>query len=75
MGQVTICLMKLNKKMMKIVEKTGISKSRWIARLIHEKTAKTWPESIIHLSGSWKDMPTAEEIRSGMGTDAESDRL
>ena len=47
----------------------GISKSKWIADLIKEKTATTWPESIVKLSGAWKDLPTAEEIREDMGID------
>ena len=70
MGQVTIYLdEKTEKKMNNMVNKSGMSKSKWIAELIREKTASTWPESISELAGAWKDLPEAEEIRQAMGPD------
>ena len=76
MGQVTIYLdAETEKKMINIVKKSGISKSKWIAALIREKTADTWPDHIIELAGAWKDFPTVEDIRSGMGDDARRERL
>ena len=72
MGQVTIYLdSETEKKMLNIIKKSGQSKSKWIADLIKDKTTNTWPESIAKLSGAWKDLPTAEEIRQGMGDDIE----
>jgi hypothetical protein len=76
MGQVTIYLdAETEKKMINIVKKSGISKSKWIAALIKEKTADTWPDHIIELAGAWKDFPTVEDIRSGMGNDAQRELL
>lgn len=76
MGQVTIYLdSKTEKKLLNIVKKSGISKSKWIADLIKEKTSLTWPDHISELAGAWKDMPTAGEIRAGMGTDAKRESL
>lgn len=76
MGQVTIYLdAETEKKMINIVKKSGISKSKWIAALIKEKTADTWPDHIIELAGAWKDFPTVEDIRFGMGNDARRERL
>ncbi len=76
MGQVTIYLdAETEKKMINIVKKSGISKSKWIAALIKEKTADTWPDHIIELAGAWKDFPTVEDIRSGMGDDARREPL
>ena len=76
MGQVTIYLdSKTEKKLLNIVKKSGISKSKWIADLIKEKTSQTWPEHILDLAGGWKDMPTAGEIRAGMGKDAKRESL
>lgn len=70
MAQVTIYLdSETEKKMQKIIKKRRISKSKWIADLIKEKTATTWPETITNLAGAWADMPTAEEIRKKMGRD------
>jgi hypothetical protein len=70
MGQVTIYLdHETEKKMINIVRKKGVSKSKWIADLIKNKTSDTWPQSVFNLAGKWKDMPTAEEIRKDMGVD------
>ncbi|CAB1083499.1 hypothetical protein D1AOALGA4SA_11061 [Olavius algarvensis Delta 1 endosymbiont] len=76
MGQVTIYLdSETEEKMIKIVKKSGISKSKWIAALIREKTASTWPDHIFGLAGAWKDFPTAEEIRESMGHDGKREPL
>ena len=61
MGQITIYLdAETETKMLNMVKKSGISKSKWIANLIKDKTADTWPENIVKLAGTWKDLPTAE---------------
>jgi hypothetical protein len=71
MGQVTIYLnSETERKMQKIIKKRGVSKSKWIASLIEEKTANTWPEPVVALAGAWADMPTAKEIRKKLGRDA-----
>ena len=76
MGQVTIYLDKETEvKLSNIVKKSGISKSKWIATLIREKTADTWPESIHNMAGAWNDFPNAEEIRKDMGADIEREPL
>jgi hypothetical protein len=76
MGQVTIYLdSETEKKMLNIVKKSGISKSKWIADLIKEKTSSTWPDHIVDLAGAWKDFPTAEQIRKSTGQDAEREPL
>jgi len=70
-SQVTIYLdPKTEKKLRKIVKKKGVSKSKWIAELIKEKTESTWPEHIVDLAGAWADLPTAEEIRKLASRDA-----
>ena len=66
---------KNGKKLPNIVKKSGVSKSKWIADLIKEKTARTWPDHIFDLAGAWKDLPTAEENRTGMGQDAKREPL
>jgi len=76
MGQVTIYIdHETEKKMINIVKKSGLSKSKWIAGLIKAKTASTWPESIKKLAGEWKDMPTAEEIRKDLGADVKRESI
>ena len=76
MGQVTIYLdSETEKKLLNIVKKSGVSKSKWIADLIKEKTARTWPDHIFDLAGAWKDLPTVEEIREDMGVDTKRDSI
>lgn len=71
MGQVTIYLDPDTEAKMRAAAKSmGMSQSKWIARLISEKTANSWPDFIYELSGAWRDdMPSAEKIREGMGHD------
>lgn len=76
MGQVTIYLdNETEKRMLNVVKKSGLSKSKWISDLIKQKTASTWPDSIVELAGAWKDLPTAEEIRDDIGVDVKRELL
>ena len=76
MGQVTIYLdEKTEKKMNNMINNSGMSKSKWIAELIREKTASTWPESVSELAGAWKDLPEAKEIRQAMGQDIDRETI
>ena len=71
MGQVTIYLEdEIEDKMIKAAESAHLSKSKWIARLIREKVADEWPQSIVELAGSWDDFPTIEDLRNKSGVDA-----
>jgi len=71
MGQVTIYLDdKTESEMNAAVQAAGVSKSKWVARVIHEKAGSEWPEAIAQLAGAWPDLPTAEEIRQSTGDDA-----
>lgn len=70
MGQVTIYLEEeIELKMIKAAESANLSKSKWIARLIQEKIAKEWPQSVIDMAGSWSDFPEADELRANQGQD------
>ncbi len=71
MGQVTIYLEdEIESKMTKAAKSAHLSKSKWIAKLIHEKVANEWPQSVIDLAGSWDDFPSLEDIRKSPATDA-----
>lgn len=70
MAQVTIYLDEhVEKRMDSAAKAAGLSRSRWVADLIAEKTASAWPESFRSLAGSWPDFPDVEEIREGLGED------
>lgn len=76
MGQVTIYLdAETEARLNAIVKASQSSKSKWIADLIREKAATSWPKNIAELAGAWKDLPTAEEIRKTMGQDAVRESL
>ncbi|MFH2220033.1 MAG: CopG family transcriptional regulator [Pseudomonadota bacterium] len=76
MGQVTIYLdPETESKMLNMIKKSGISKSKWIAELIRDKTANAWPENVKKLAGAWEDLPTAEKIREDMANDAERESI
>jgi hypothetical protein len=76
MGQITIYLdPETEKKMLTIIKKSGVSKSRWVADLIRQKTAGTWPQSIAKLAGTWRDIPTADEIRQDMGANVKRESI
>ena len=76
MGQITIYLdSETEKKMINTIKESGKSKSKWVADLIREKTAGSWPENIVNLVGTWSDLPTAEEIRKDMGRDIKRESI
>jgi len=76
MGQVTIYIDDdTERNMLNMIQKSGVSKSKWIAELIREKTATTCPKRVVDLAGAWEDLPTAEEIRGEMGEDASRERI
>jgi hypothetical protein len=76
MGQVTIYIDdETEKKLLSMIENSGISKSKWIVDLIREKAYNSWPEKVLKLAGAWKDFPTAEEIRKEMGEDADRESV
>ena len=76
MGQVTIYLEDaIENKMIKAAESAHLSKSKWIAKLIHEKVANEWPQSVVDIAGSWDDFPSIEELRKNTGIDAKREEI
>lgn len=76
MGQITIYLdTETEKRMLMVVKKSGLSKSKWIAKLVREKTISMWPESVVRIAGAWGDFPEAETLRKDIGRDAEREPL
>ena len=57
MSQVTLYLDAQTEAKLKAAAKaSGVSVSKWVARLIQERTADRWPESVRALSGAWSDV-------------------
>jgi len=70
MGQVTIYIDdETEANMNAAVKVSGISKSKWVARVIREKAGAEWPPEAKALAGQWQDFPLAEDIRQ---TEADS---
>jgi len=70
-GQVTIYIDdKTEADMNAAVKASGISKSKWVARVIREKAGAEWPQEVKNLAGNWQDFPTAEEIRQTSVSDS-----
>ncbi|GGD68565.1 CopG family transcriptional regulator [Lacimicrobium alkaliphilum] len=76
MGQVTIYLDdSIEKKMTEAAKSAHLSKSKWIARVINEKVATEWPQSVVDMAGTWKDFPEADELRQTEAKDVEREPL
>ena len=64
MSQITLYLDDETASRMKdAAEAEGLSQSKWVVRLIQQKTASTWPDSIASAAGTWKDFPDPETLR------------
>jgi len=71
LGQVTIYIDdKTEADMNAAVKASGVSKSKWVARVIREKAGAEWPQEVKNLAGNWQDFPTAEEIRQTSVSDS-----
>lgn len=76
MGQVTIYLEKeVEQKMVAAAKSAHLSKSKWIAKVIQEKVANEWPQSIVNMVGSWESFPDIRDIRSDNSSDIEREAL
>jgi len=76
MGQVTIYLEEdIEQKMVDAAKSAHLSKSKWIARLIQDKVANEWPQSVVELAGSWEDFPTINDIRNNEDKDVGREAL
>jgi hypothetical protein len=75
-GQITIYLdNETEKRMLMVVKKSRLSKSKWIAKLIREKTNSMWPETVVGMAGAWRDFLEADALRKDLGRDAERESL
>ena len=65
MGQVTLYMDdETLGRMRAAAEAAGLSMSAWLSNLVLERTHTEWPRQVAQLAGAWRDLPTAEELRS-----------
>ena len=70
MAQVTLYLDEKTAERLKTAAKqAGLSRSRWLARLVQERTATEWPQAVKDLVGAWADLEPADSLR-GTGRDS-----
>ena len=69
MSQVTIYLDDdTEARMRAAAQAEGVPVSRWISRLVQERTRTEWPPAARALAGAWPDFPDAAAQRAGRGT-------
>ncbi|VAW50385.1 hypothetical protein MNBD_GAMMA06-1630 [hydrothermal vent metagenome] len=76
MGQVTIYLEdEIENRMNAAAKSSHLSKSKWVAKLIHEKVANEWPQLVADFAGSWDDFPSIEDIRKNSSVDIKREKF
>lgn len=76
MAQVTLYLDEHTAELLRRAAKhAGLSRSRWLARLVQERTATEWPQSVKDLAGAWADLDAAKGLRRRTGRDKRRERF
>ena len=71
MAQVTLYLDdETADRLKKAAKQAGLSRSRFLARLVREKTVTEWPQAVKDLAGAWQEIESAKGLRRRMGRDA-----
>lgn len=71
MAQVTLYLDEETAAKLKAAARaSGLSQSKWIAKVIRDRGSDVWPPQIVALAGAWPDFPSPVELRRGVGRDA-----
>jgi hypothetical protein len=70
MAQVTLYLdSRTDRQLAQAAKGAKLSKSRYVAELIRQKSAGQWPPEFLKLAGAYPDFPTADEVRASLGSD------
>ena len=76
MGQVTIYLDDdTEAKARAAATSEGVSLSKWVAGRIERGARAEWPAFVRELSGAWRDLPSAEQLRKAKTKDLPRERL
>lgn len=62
-------------RMRAAADAAGLSMSAWLAQLVRERTRTEWPREVAALTGAWRELPTAEELRVGQPSDTAREAL
>ncbi len=58
------------RKLRAVAKVSGLSQSKWVAKVIRERVSDKWPPQLAALAGAWPDIPEAEDLRQGLGQDS-----
>ncbi|MGH8659924.1 MAG: CopG family transcriptional regulator [Gammaproteobacteria bacterium] len=58
------------RKLKAVAKVSGLSQSKWVAKVIRERVSDEWPPLLATLAGAWPDIPEAEDLRQGLGQDS-----
>ena len=76
MAQVTLYLDEdTAARVKRAARQAGLSRSRWLAQLVQERTATEWPQAVKDLAGTWADLEAANGLRRGSGRDSRRSRF
>ena len=62
-------------RLRKAAKQAGLSRSRWVAMLVREKTATEWPPAVWDLAGAWADLDVTKGARRQTGRDVRRERF
>ncbi|WP_213999437.1 CopG family transcriptional regulator [Arsukibacterium sp.] len=52
-----------------------MTQNQWLASLIQQRLANTFPQAVCDMAGSWHEFPQQEELRAGFGEDITRESL
>jgi len=62
-------------RLRKAAKQAGLSRSRWLAMLVREKTATEWPQAVKDLAGPRADLEVTKGARRRTGRDVRRERF
>jgi hypothetical protein len=69
MAQITLYLDKQTEsELRRRARRSGLSLSKWSAKVLKEKARCEWSDEIKNLAGAWPDLPDAATLRTDMAS-------
>jgi ribbon-helix-helix CopG family protein len=62
-------------RLKRAAKQAGLSRSRWLAMLVREKTATEWPQAVRELAGAWGDLQSTKGLRRRAGRDVRREQF
>ncbi|MBN1962505.1 MAG: CopG family transcriptional regulator [Deltaproteobacteria bacterium] len=76
MGQVTIYLDKQSETILrKKAKRSNMSLSKWVAKVLKEKTNNLWSNEIKGLAGAWPDFEETQQLRNFISNDVKREDI